>query len=607
MLELAELINMLGQTLTSGLRGWAYYQGESMIRRVLFAAALIILAVGFYYSQNFELIAAGVATLLFGMKFLETGFESIAAGPLYSFMQKIGQSFWLSFFLGLTSTAVLQSSSLITIIAITFLSTGLLSLRSGLGIIFGTNLGTTSTAWIVAAIGLKVNLSGLALPMVVFGVMFLSGKAPLQKALGNVLLGLGAFFMGIFAMQLGFADLQGQAFQLSQVSSRGVLALSVLSGMVLTAVLQSSSATMAIILTALAAGQITFEQSLALAIGANVGTSFTAVLGSLSTSINGKRLAAGHLLFNLITGVLALLLLPLFVILVDRGADLLDLEEGGLAIQLALFHTIFNLFGVLIMLPWTGRLERLLYTLINWPEKRTFVTEFLEPGVLQVPQAGYSALHQECRALLVNLSQFIRKNIAGLKRERRKGFLQQFISDAPENIQETYYREIKPVLAEVQSYASRLSGAVKTDNFSIASRLIAEIVRDFHNLQKHTGHEELMNNPAFVEVYLELVEQLDRALAQIPQLLDETNQELVTTAADTLNQQADQNNADIMAKVNRGIFEERFAPMAGTTLLHNADYIRDIIRKSMRVVKLLSSEQLLEKEVLGELEKKLQE
>ena len=132
---------------------------------------MILLLIGFMSSENFELIAVGVAILIFGISLLETGFRNSAEGRLKNVLKSVGGSFPKSFGLGFGSTVVFQSSSLITVVAITFLSAGLLSLKSGMGIVFGSNLGTTATSWLVALFGLKLKLSSLAAPFIVFGVL----------------------------------------------------------------------------------------------------------------------------------------------------------------------------------------------------------------------------------------------------------------------------------------------------------------------------------------------------------------------------------------------------------------------------------------------------
>ncbi|MGB5668446.1 MAG: Na/Pi symporter, partial [Maribacter sp.] len=296
-----------------------------MFRKSLFYVFLLVLAIILIYNPNFKTIAAGVAILLFGMIMLEEGFKVFTrGGPLLNILKKATDKLYKSIAVGAFVTAFIQSSSLVSVITISFISAGLIDLAGGLGLIFGANIGTTATAWLVAGFGLKIKISALAMPMLVFGIIFSFQKKPTLKGIGNVLAGLGFFFLGIHYMKEGF-DVFKEYIDLTQYAIPGFLGIVVYTGLgiIITTILQSSSATLALILTALAAGQIEYENALALAIGANVGTTITAVLGSLSSNIAGKRLAGAHLIFNLVTGVVALIFIYPLANLVNTLSDVL--------------------------------------------------------------------------------------------------------------------------------------------------------------------------------------------------------------------------------------------------------------------------------------------
>ena len=254
-----------------------------MFKNILLVAVLLLLGISFLHIPNIQEISAGVAILLFGMISLENGFKSFAEGPLKKLLAKATDKFYKSFSVGMISTALLQSSSLISVITISFLSAGLITLYQGLGIIYGANLGTTATAWLVATLGLKFNISALAMPMIVFGiVLYLQSRRSL-KGLGNIIAGLGFFFFGIALMKSGFDAYQG-ALDFSNHNLEGISGdlVFIFLGIAMTIILQSSSATIAIVLTVLASGQINYVNALAFAIGANVGTTVTAIIAALA-------------------------------------------------------------------------------------------------------------------------------------------------------------------------------------------------------------------------------------------------------------------------------------------------------------------------------------
>jgi len=239
-----------------------------MLRKILLPAILAILAYGFWVSTDFKEISAGVAIFLFGMLSLEEGFKAFTGGTLEQLLRKSTDRYWKSLSFGIVSTTVMQSSSLVSVITISFLSAGLLTLAAGIGIIFGANIGTTTGAWLIAGLGLKVKISAYAMPMLVFGIILVFQNSKSLKGIGYILAGLGFLFLGIHHMKEGFEAFKS-TIDLTQFAVEGYPGLFLFAGIGIfaTVVMQSSHATLVLILTALAAGQVTYENALALAIG----------------------------------------------------------------------------------------------------------------------------------------------------------------------------------------------------------------------------------------------------------------------------------------------------------------------------------------------------
>jgi phosphate:Na+ symporter len=237
-----------------------------MLKKILLPTILLILAYGFWVSPDFKEIAAGVSIFLFGMLFLEDGFKAFTGGVLEKLLQKTTDKTWKSLLFGVVSTSIMQSSSLVSVITISFISAGLVTLVAGIGIIFGANIGTTTGAWLVAAFGLKVKISAYAMPMLVFGIVLSFQKSKYLKGAGAVLAGLGFLFLGIHYMKEGFEAFK-DSFDLASLAVAGYPGLFLFAaiGAAATVVMQSSHATLVLILTALAASQITYDNGLALA------------------------------------------------------------------------------------------------------------------------------------------------------------------------------------------------------------------------------------------------------------------------------------------------------------------------------------------------------
>jgi phosphate:Na+ symporter len=312
-------------------------------RQLILAGILGLLAFALWTSPEFKHIAAGVAIFLFGMLSLENGFRQFTGGLLERLLRRTTDTIPKSLGFGIVSTAIMQSSSLVSVITISFLSAGLLPLITGIGIIFGANLGTTTGAWLFATIGMKMSLSAFALPMLVFGVVLNFQQSRVLKAFGSILAGLGFLFLGIDFMKEGFESYQS-AVDLRDYAMTGITGLLIYTGLgiLATVVMQSSHATLALTLAGLATGQVTYENALALAIGANIGTTVTALIGGLSANIAGKRLAGAHLLFNISTAAIALVLIEPLRWSVDSLSALMSIAEDDYTVKLAVFHTLFN-------------------------------------------------------------------------------------------------------------------------------------------------------------------------------------------------------------------------------------------------------------------------
>jgi phosphate:Na+ symporter len=306
-------------------------------------------------------IIGGIGLFLLGMTLLTEGLQAMASNKLAKLLQAMTKTKWRGVMFGTAITAFLQSSSAATLLTLGFVNSGLMTFQQSLGVIFGSNLGTTVTAWLISLIGLKFSIKVIALPMIGLGVMLKLMKGRLQY-LGLGLCGFGLLFYGIDLLQSGMAQYSA-LLDLGRTSTDTIpgVILIVLIGAIMSVVMQSSSAAMATTLTALYAEAITFHAAIFLVIGQNIGTTMTAIIGSLGASIYAKRTAYAHLLFNLIAGTIALFLVPLFLMgYYWWQTHIFDLDQ---TIGLSLFHSLFQLIGIVACLPMT---EKIAYYLEKW-------------------------------------------------------------------------------------------------------------------------------------------------------------------------------------------------------------------------------------------------
>lgn len=339
-------------------------------------------------------LTGGLGLFLLGMTMMTDGLK-LAAGPaLERVLTRATRTRWHALTSGALMTAVVQSSSAVTVAAIGFVNAGLMTLAPALWVLFGANVGTTMTGWIVALVGLKFKIEALALPLIGVGVVArLTGAGERRGALGSAVTGLGLLFLGIAMLQEAFV---GVAASVELPDGSGVLGTvaQVGVGALLTVLMQSSSASMTVALTAAQGGLMTPEGAAAMVIGANIGTTVKAMLAAIGATPNARRAAAAHVIFNVLTAMVALALLPWLVGAIAAGRTALGLASDPAA-KLALFHTIFNVLGVLLMWPLAGALTRWLQQRFRAAEEDEAQPRHLDDNVLAVPSLALDALERE--------------------------------------------------------------------------------------------------------------------------------------------------------------------------------------------------------------------
>jgi phosphate:Na+ symporter len=296
---------------------------------------------------------AGLGIFLFGMFHLENGLKGLAGNSFKKLLQRFTNKRWKGILTGSFVTAILQSSSLVTLLVLAFLGGGMISLQNSLGVVFGANLGTTVTAWIVATVGFKLNIADLSYPFLAIGSLsyLLLDKRPVLKNWGSFLIGFGLLFLGLDFMKTSIENVADQV-DLSLYATLGLWVF-LLMGLIITVLIQSSSAMIVIVLSALNAELITIHQSVAMIIGANIGTTSTLIIASINGSADKKRLAAANLFFNLIAGTVSFLLLKQ---LVYFTIHFLRIEEP--LMELVFLNTIINLIGIVLFFPLIPALAR---------------------------------------------------------------------------------------------------------------------------------------------------------------------------------------------------------------------------------------------------------
>lgn len=338
----------------------------------------------------------GIGLFLLGMRLMTDGLKVAAGDTLRQILTAATRSRWRGLASGVLITTMVQSSSAVIFATVGFVNAGLLTLYQAIGVIYGSNLGTTLTSWIVALVGFNVDLQLLAMPALGVGMgLWVAFGSRRYGALGQALAGFGLFFLGIDVLRDTFSDL-GDAAALEAWAGRGMLSLLlfVLIGTMLTVLMQSSSAALAVTLTAAAGGLIPMTAAAAMVIGANVGTTSTAAFAVLGATAAAKRAASAHVVFNALTAIVAFATLPVLLWLVAGISDLLGLG-GAIATSLAIFHTLTKLLGVALMWPLTGALVTQLEKRFRSQEEDESRPMYLDRNVQTAPGLAIDAMALE--------------------------------------------------------------------------------------------------------------------------------------------------------------------------------------------------------------------
>ncbi|WP_372742647.1 Na/Pi cotransporter family protein [Neptunomonas sp.] len=337
-------------------------------------------------------LAGGIGLFLLGMHLMTQGLRQAAGKSLKRALHAATESRLRGLLSGTLITAVVQSSSAVTVATIGFVNAGLLTIPQSVAVIYGCNIGTTMTSWLVALVGFKIKISAFALPLIALGMLMnLAAPKETVRQIGFALAGFGVFFIGLDFLKESFEDLEKNV-DLTIISTLPFsLLLFLVAGFVLTFLMQASAASMAITLSLAATGSINITDAAALVIGANLGTTSTAMLAVIGATPNAKRIAAAHVIFNLITGAVGFLLLILFT------SEVNHLSEGPLTTVtlLALFHTLFNLLGVCIMWPLTDFMVSQLMKRFLSQEENIGKPQYLDKNILATPYLAVEALSME--------------------------------------------------------------------------------------------------------------------------------------------------------------------------------------------------------------------
>lgn len=338
-------------------------------------------------------IIGGLGLFLLAIGMMTDGLKLAAGNALRTLLAKWSKTPFRGVVSGAVMTALVQSSSAVTVASLGFVNAGLLSMRHALGIVYGANIGTTMTGWLVAMVGFKLNIQAVALPMIGIGMILKLLKPNSRLAsVGIAIAGFGLFFVGIDSLKTAFEGIVS-TFDLSQFKAEGAegFLMYLVIGFVMTVLTQSSSASIALTITAATSGMVGIYAAGAMVIGANIGTTSTAMFASIGATSSAKRVAAAQVVFNVATAVVAALILPLLFGLIHWITAVAEIDADP-GITLAIFHTLFNLLGVALIFPLNDRLASFLEQRFVSLEEEASKPKHLDKNIAQTPDLAVNAL-----------------------------------------------------------------------------------------------------------------------------------------------------------------------------------------------------------------------
>lgn len=436
---------------------------------------------------------AGLGIFLLGISQMENGLKNLAGKSFRHFIRTQTQNPFKAILVGVLITAILQSSSVVSLMVLAFVGAGIIPLRNAIAIILGTNIGTTITGWIVASIGFKFPIDAFALPFLGIGgilITFLSSRVFFSE-IGRLLVGFGALFLGLDYMKTAIDVASIETSFLEDLNVWPQLFFPI--GVIMTTIIQSSSATMAITLSALYAGVIPIEVAAAIVIGSDLGTTTTVLLGGLKGNHVKRQVAFGHVGFNLIAGTVALFLLYPLLYFVQ---EVLSIQEP--LFQLVAFHSTFNIVGVIILLPFIGKFTHQLERLVK-PKKES-LSPLLSTVPPEVVEGAIEAIRLEGNDLLEKIKTF---RYDAFKTDQ-KGITQTMFAKRSTSLLEQY-RKIQLKEGELISYylkvqrkemseteslkIQHLISAIK--NLTLAAKSIKGVLHTIETLKEGEHEEEI--------------------------------------------------------------------------------------------------------------------
>jgi len=558
-------------------------------------------------------LLGALGLFLYGMKVMSDALMELAGDRMRSILSTTTSNRFFAVLTGFAITAIIQSSSATSLMVVSFVNANLLTLTEAIGVIMGANIGTTVTAWLISIFGFKVSMSAIALPLVGLGFLLTLSKKQDRQHWGYFTIGFAVLFIGLQFLKDSVPDIGNNPevlATLSEYTSGGFLSLIlfIAFGTVLTLIVQSSSATMALTLLMTYEGWIPFDMAAAMVIGQNVGTTITANLAALVANYQAKRAARAHLIFNL----LGLLILTPFLYpmlnYIDGITQNLEgaspfVEAAAIPIALSLFHTFFNIINTLLLIGFIKQIAKI----VEWMVPAVIEEEaeidqprFLSPSSLVYPQTGIKALFDESLRLLQDAAYKAITHGLSVHREdlesdvKLKSMLESK-ETIPVDIERIYATKIKSVYSKILEYATILQSKFALEknkietirNILIADRMLVLVVKRMVPLHKNIVRALSSNNHALLQEYNQIRRKILKVIRQIHRA--SLSDQPVKYIEKIEKQKAKAEELDVLLSghVNKLVLDGAITNDMATSLMNDSEEAQHIVRDLVDIATLL--------------------
>jgi len=560
-------------------------------------------------------LLGSLGLFLVGMKVMSDALMDLAGNNMRRIMASLTSNRFSAALTGFFVTGLIQSSSATTLMVVSFVNAGLLQLTEAIGVIMGANIGTTITAWLIAVLGFKVSMIDISLPLMILGFAFWMRDDKRTSKLGAFIIGFALLFIGLEFMKNAVPDLESNQalFEFIQgMSGYGFWSLLIFAflGTLLTLVLQSSSATMAITLIAVSQGWLPFDAGCAIVLGENIGTTITANLAALVSGTNARRAALAHLFFNIIGVIWVLLLFKPFVGFVadvsasSLGASPLTNPQDA-PIGLAVFHTVFNIVNTTLLIGFVPQLSKLVTRLLlekEVPAEEVAGPLYLEKSALKYPQTAIHASLQETRRLyrepvLEAVLNGVNIPAAALEDTRDLSVL---VAESREMLTADYDAVVRsrlnPIYRELVTFANKVhqkftledQEALQLRNIGHAARdsllILGTISQLKHEMDRFIESDDANVRSAFDQLRVGLLE----FLCQSREIDFAKDREALEADLRALENELEEGENRFIANLNDLISEDKIAAEAGASLFVSAGLVRSICQDIIRAIRHVS-------------------